>query len=102
MTFGNKDNFFFFFILILSIQIKGILNETISEGVISKVYLYNSHITRLFFKSSYSPILIHFLPIDYEINIVKGPNKQFVDIKNISNFNYETFSILINSNDTYF
>ena len=95
-------NFIFLFVLILNIQIKEILNNTISEGTISKINLYTYISNALFFKSSYSPILIHILPIDCEINIVKGHKEQLVDIKNISNFNYDAYSMIVNSNDTYF
>jgi len=94
-----RDYFIFLFILILNIQES--INELIKEGEIKTIYLYNLRNIILYSKKNFglnSPMLIHFLSIDCDIQI-EELYKNELEMK-INNFNYGAYSVLINDNET--
>ena len=94
----SRDYFIFLFILILNIQES--INEIIKEGEIKTIYLYNLRNTILYSKKNFglnSPILIHFLSIDCNIQIEELYKKE-LEMK-INNFNYGAYSVLISDNE---
>jgi len=97
----KKFNFIFLFIFILHIQSKEIVNEYFLEGEVSTKYLDNIIDLHLVFNSHHTPLLIHFLPIDCGVIIVNEDEEQSMDIKKISNYNYDAYSVLINDTKTY-
>ena len=99
--YSYYNNFIFLFILILNIQSKETVYEFVKEGEVSKIYLKSIMDVHLIINSNYSPMLIHFLSIDCEIEIVNEDKEDFIDIKKISNFNYYASSVLINDTESY-
>ena len=94
-------NFIFLFILIFNVRgkenlkkVKKNFTDFIEEGYISRRYL--SKEIKLIFRTLYPPILIHILPIDCEIKIDNLYDYHSLDIRKISYYNYDAFSVYSN------
>ena len=94
-------NFIFLFILIFNVRgkenlknVKNFIYDTIARRKVSKKYL--SKDIELILNANSPPMLIHILPIDCEINITNLNDNHSVNIREISNYNYDAFFVYSN------